>query len=54
MNNTTYALWVSPMNLARQIKYLQDEGSFIQSVKIVEKKNKPLYEVEYTNVLKHN
>ena len=53
--NTLYCTWVTPYNLANQIKKLQDTGAFIQSVVIVESNTGVTkYEVSYTDITKDN
>ena len=54
MNNTIYSVWVSERDLARTIRKLQLEGSYVQAVTIVTPNKKPMYEVEYTNIVNQN
>lgn len=51
MNEETFFMHVTAANLAAQITKLQDTGAFIQWVMLKERLGKPVYEIQYTDIV---
>jgi hypothetical protein len=53
--NTLYSIWVTPKDLAEQIRKLQRTEAFINGVTIVKSKSGVVqYEVSYTDITNPN
>ena len=51
MNDETFFLHCNAVNLAAQIKKLQETGALINYIMLKERMGKPVYEIQYTDLI---